>query len=195
MHVAGLVGLAGVVVTAQLKSTTPVKLFDGVTVIVAVFPVAAPAAKLIAPLLVSVIAGAGGAVTVTPTPVLAVIAPLVPVTVAVYVPGVVVNVVETVTVDVPAAVPVMSTGDTALHVAGLVAATGVTAQVNATLPVNPAAGVIVNFAVSPVVAPACKLIAPLLVSAKLGGAVTVTATPVDEVILPVDASLPVTVMV
>jgi membrane glycosyltransferase len=48
-------------------------------------------------------------------------------------------------------------------------------------------------AVSPVVAPAPKLIAPLLVSAKLGGAVTVTLTKVFEVILPVAASFPVTV--
>jgi len=64
-HVAGLVGLAGVVVTAQLKSTTPVKLFEGVTVIVAVSPVVAPATKLSAPLLLSVMPGVPAAVTVT----------------------------------------------------------------------------------------------------------------------------------
>jgi hypothetical protein len=108
---------------------------------------------------------------------------------------VVVEVVVTVTFEVPAVVPVISTGVTALHVAGLVAATGVTAQLRVTLPVNPPAGVIVTVAVSPVVAPAWKLIAPLLVSAKLGGAFTVTLTGVDEVTLPVAASLPVTVMV
>jgi hypothetical protein len=82
-HVAGLVGLVGVVVTVQVRLTLPVNPLDGVTVMVAVSPVAAPATNVSGPLFVSVIAGVGGAVTVTPTPVLAVIAPLVPVTVAV----------------------------------------------------------------------------------------------------------------
>jgi Zn-dependent protease len=82
-HVAGLVGLAGVVVTAQVRLTLPVNPLDGVTVMVAVSPVVVPATKVRFPLLASVIAGVGGAVIVTPTPVLAVIAPLVPVTVAV----------------------------------------------------------------------------------------------------------------
>jgi hypothetical protein len=82
-HVAGLVGLVGVVVTVQVRFTLPVKAFDGVTVMVAVSPVVAPATKLSEPLLLSVIAGVGGAFSVTLTPVLAVIAPLVPVTVAV----------------------------------------------------------------------------------------------------------------
>ena len=105
------------------------------------------------------------------------------------------EVVEIVTVDVPAVVPVMLTGDVAEHVAGLVAATGVTAQVKATLPVNPLDGVTVIVAVSPAVAPAWKLIAPLLVRAKLGGWVTVTLTGVDDVIFPVATSVPVTVTV
>jgi hypothetical protein len=85
-HVAWLVGDVGVVVTAQVKLTLPVNPFDGVTVIVAVFPVVAPAANASAPLLLSAIAGGGGAVTVTLTGVLDVILPVaasVPVTVAV----------------------------------------------------------------------------------------------------------------
>jgi hypothetical protein len=85
-QVAGLVGLAGAVVTEQVRFTTPVNAFDGVTVIVAVSPEVAPATKLSEPLLLSVIAGVGGAVTVTPTPVLDVILPVAtsaPVTVAV----------------------------------------------------------------------------------------------------------------
>jgi hypothetical protein len=80
-HIGGLLAATGV--TAQVRSTTPVNAFDGVTVIVAVSPVVAPAMNVSGPLFVSVIAGTGGAVTVTPTPVLAVSDPLVPVTVAV----------------------------------------------------------------------------------------------------------------
>jgi len=194
VQVAGVLALAGVVVAAQVKSTTPVNPYDGVTVNRRVSPVVAPATKLIAPLLASAIAGGGGAVTVTLTGVLAVILPDVPVTVAVYFPGVVVSVVVTVTVEVPAVVPVISTGVTAEHVAGLTAAVGVTTQVRPTFPVNPPAGVTVTVAVSPVVAPAWKLTAPLFVSAKLGGAFTVTLTIVLELTLPVAASLPVTVM-
>ena len=45
LHVAGLVGLVSVVVTAQLKFTVPVKPPAGVTLIVEVFPVVAPAAR------------------------------------------------------------------------------------------------------------------------------------------------------
>jgi Zn-dependent protease len=105
------------------------------------------------------------------------------------------EVVEIVTVDDPAVVPVMLTGVVAEQVAGLVAATGVTAQVKATLPVNPLDGVRVIVAVLPEVAPAWKVIAPLLLRAKLGGGFTVTLTGVDDVILPVAASAPVTVIV
>ena len=85
-HVAGLVCDVGVVVTAQVKLTLPVNPFDGVTVMVAASPVVAPAANASAPLLLSAIAGGGGAVTVTLTGVLDVILPVaasVPVTVAV----------------------------------------------------------------------------------------------------------------
>jgi len=83
---AGLVAPAGVVVTTQVRSTLPVNPFDGVTVMVAVSPVVAPATKLSAPLLLRVIAGVGGAVTVIPRLVFAVIlvdTVSVPVTVAV----------------------------------------------------------------------------------------------------------------
>jgi hypothetical protein len=189
LHVAGL--LAAVGVTAQLRSTTPVNPYDGVTVIVPVLPVATPAMKLNAPLLLSVIAGGGGAVTETLTGVLAVIVPDVPVTVAVYVPVVVFNDVVIVSVDVPAVVPVISTGVVTAQVPGLAEAVGVIAQVSATFPVNPPAGVTVIVAVLPLVAPAWKLILPLFVSAKLGGALTVTFTVVVPLTVP---SLPVTVM-
>ena len=54
LHVAGLVGLERVVVTAHVKVTEPVNEFDGVTVMVEVFPVDAPALILIAPLLLRV---------------------------------------------------------------------------------------------------------------------------------------------
>jgi hypothetical protein len=104
---------------------------------------------------------------------------------------VVVGVVLTVTVDVPAVVPVISTGVTAEHVAGLTAAVGVTAQARVTFPVNPPEGVTVTVAVSPVAAPAWKLIAPLLLSVMLGGVLTVTLTAVVELTVPF---LPVTVM-
>jgi hypothetical protein len=84
VQVGVLVGLAGVVVTAQVKLTLPVNPFDGATVIVAVSPVVAPATKVSAPLLLSAIPGAGRAVTVTATPVFDVMPPAaVPVTVAV----------------------------------------------------------------------------------------------------------------
>jgi hypothetical protein len=50
-HVGGAVGLLKAVVTAQLKATVPVKPPDGVIVIVDVFPLVAPAATVIPPLL------------------------------------------------------------------------------------------------------------------------------------------------
>jgi hypothetical protein len=96
-------------------------------------------------------------------------------------------------VEDPGAVPVIFTGVVTVQVPGLLAAVGVIAQVRFTFPVKPAAGVIVIATLLPVVAPAWKLIDPVLVSAKLGGAFTVTFTAVLEVTLPVDASLPVTV--
>jgi hypothetical protein len=101
----------------------------------------------------------------------------------------------TVTVDVFAPVAIVTAG--AAHVAGLAAAVGVTVQVRFTRPVNPFDGVTVIVAVSPVVAPATNVIGPLFVSviAGVGGAVTVTLTPVLEVSLPVATSVPVTVAV
>lgn len=65
LQVAGLVGFAGVVVTAQVRLTAPVKPFDGVTEIVAVFPVAALASKVMGPLFERANVGTGAAVTVT----------------------------------------------------------------------------------------------------------------------------------
>jgi hypothetical protein len=52
MHV-GLVALERVVVTAQVSATVPVNEFDGVTVMVEVFPLVAPGLTEIVPLLVS----------------------------------------------------------------------------------------------------------------------------------------------
>jgi hypothetical protein len=181
-HVAGLVGLEGVVVTAQVSPTVDVNAFTGATVIVAVLPEVAPTPKVIGPLLLSVKLGTPS--TVTPTAVLPVTLPVaasLPVTVALYDPGVVDAVVVTITVQV----------------AGLLAATGVTAQVRSTTPVNPYDGVTVTVPESPVAAPATKLSAPLLVSAIAGGggAVTVAVTFVVELSLPVAASLPVTATV
>lgn len=65
LQVAGLVGFVSVVVTAQVRLTAPVKPFDGVTVIVAVLPVAALASKVMGPLFESERLGDGAAVTVT----------------------------------------------------------------------------------------------------------------------------------
>jgi len=197
-HVAGLVGLEGVVVTAQVSPTVDVNAFTGATVIVAVLPEVAPTPKVIGPLLLSVKLGTPS--TVTPTAVLPVTLPVaasLPVTVALYDPGVVDAVVVTITVDVCAPVPVMSTVGPAVQVAGLLAATGVTAQVRSTTPVNPYDGVTVTVPESPVAAPATKLSAPLLVSAIAGGggAFTVAVTFVVELSLPVAASLPVTATV
>jgi hypothetical protein len=197
-HVGMLVGLEIAVVTAHISVTLDVKLFTGVTVIVAVLPEVRPAPKVIGPLLVSPKPGIPCTVTFTAVdPVTFPVAASAPDTVAVYDPGVVDAVVVTVSVVDCAPVPVISTVGPTLHVAGLLAATGVTAQVTLTFPVNPYDGVTVIVAVSPVVAPATKLSAPLLVSAIAGGggAVTVTVTVVLAVIRPVAASLPVTVAV
>jgi len=74
------------------------------------------------------------------------------------VPGVVVAVESTVSVEVTAAVPVTSGAvGLKLQVAGLVAATGVTAQVRFTVPVKPPDGVTEMVEVFPVVAPPVRL--------------------------------------
>lgn len=104
-------------------------------------------------------------------------------------------VVATVSVEVTAAAPVMLAEDGIEQVAGLVALAGlvVTAQLRVTAPVNPLEGVTLIVEVFPVVAPAATLIAPLLLSEKLAAGFTVTLTGVLDVIVPVAASVPVTV--
>jgi hypothetical protein len=78
---------------------------------------------------------------------------------------VVVGVVVTVNRSVP--VPEATEGEPRLHVAGLVAPEGpVTAQVIATVPLNPFDGETVIVDVLPVVAPAVRLRFPLLLSRK-----------------------------
>jgi hypothetical protein len=64
-QVAGLTAPVGIVVTAQVRPTDPVNPFEGVTVIVDVFPVVALASTLMLPLLVRPKLGVGAAVTVT----------------------------------------------------------------------------------------------------------------------------------
>jgi hypothetical protein len=110
---------------------------------------------------------------------------------------VVVDVVATTTLfDVPPGTPT-GVAENMLHVAGLVGLVGVlvTAQVISTLPVNEFTGVMVIVAVLFEVAPAWKLIGPLLLSVKLGTPRTVTLTAVEPVTFPVAASLPVIVAV
>lgn len=64
-QVTGLVAPAGAVVTAQLKFTAPVNPLEGVTVMLAVFPVVAPASKLMPPPFDRANPGTGAEVTVT----------------------------------------------------------------------------------------------------------------------------------
>ena len=83
------------------------------------------------------------------------------------------SVVETVSVAVPAAAPVMLTGlvEPKLRVGGLTAPDGleVIAAVNATLPVNPPLGVTVIVEVFPVAAPGATVTAvPLMVKSGAG---------------------------
>jgi hypothetical protein len=156
-QVAGLVAPAGLVVTEQLRVTAPVKPLVGVTLIVEVLPVVAPAATLIAPALLRENVEIG--LTVTLTGVVAVILPVaasVPVTVTAYAPVVVVEVVETASAAVAAVAPPMATEVGREHVAGLVAPAGlvVTAQVRLTVPIKPPDGVTLIVEVLPVVAPA-----------------------------------------
>lgn len=75
-QVGGSLGLAILVVTAQVRLTEAAKPPDGVTVMVAVFPDAAPGAMVRLPLFVSAKLGLAGAVTVTFTLVLAEIFPV-----------------------------------------------------------------------------------------------------------------------
>jgi hypothetical protein len=105
----------------------------------------------------------------------------------------------TVSVAVAAEAPVMLTLDGTLQVGGSLGLVivVVTAQVRLTAAANPPAGVTVIVEVSPLVAPGAMLRLPLLESANAGfpaGAVTVTFTVVLAVIVPVAASVPVTVI-
>jgi hypothetical protein len=109
-------------------------------------------------------------------------------------------VVAMVTVEVAAAVPLTAIDAGMEQVGGSLGLLMlvVTAQVRLICPVKPLEGVAVMVAELPVVAPALMVRAPLLVSAKVPLApddppVTVTLTAVVEVVLPVLASVPVTV--
>ena len=115
--------------------------------------------------------------------------PLVPVTIIVYMPPVVVAVVVTVRVEVTADVPVMSgVGGLRAQVAGLTAPDGpVTEQASATLPVNPLDGVRVIVEVLPVVAPPSndKVVGlASMLKVGVGAAVTLAVTVVLAVTLP-----------
>ena len=101
-----------------------------------------------------------------------------------------------VSVAVTAVVPVTLSDAGTVQVTGLTALAGdvVTAQLRATVPVNPFEGVMLTVDVLPVVAPAVTVIAPLLLSANVAGgvtAVTVTFAVVVCVMLP---DVPVTVI-
>ena len=90
-------------------------------------------------------------------------------------------VVITLSVTVCAGAPLIVTeaGET-LYVAGSLAAAGLTAQVNATAPLNPPEPVTLTVAVLPVAAPGATVIPPLFVSAKPGGtALTVITTALE----------------
>jgi hypothetical protein len=148
------------------------------------------------PLLLRLIVGAG-AVTVTETTVGVGVAT--PVALAetdtMYAPAVVVDVEVTVSSAVAGAEPVIETGVTTEQVGTLVPVVGVTAQLSATEPVNPPAGVteIVDVPEPPA---AGSVMDPLLLSAMVGvtaAAFTVSGTVVVAVVTP--AAVPVTVTV
>ena len=125
----------------QVRLTTPVKPFDGVTVMVDVVLEPGPAITAAAEL--SAKPGGGGAMTVTGIAVEAVILPVasVPVSNSEYVPAVVVEVEFTFTVAVAAEVPVMF-ARAGVHVGIETAFDGpVMTQVRLTAPVNPPKGV------------------------------------------------------
>jgi hypothetical protein len=65
VHVGGAVGLVKAVATAQLRLTVPVKPPNGVIVMVAVFPVVAPGATVMPPLLLNAKPGLDAWVTLT----------------------------------------------------------------------------------------------------------------------------------
>lgn len=120
-----------------------------------------------------------GAVTVAATVVVAERLPDVPVTVAVYEPGVVAASVLMVSVAETGPVPVIAEGCVVVQVGRLAtpAELAMMAQVSATLPVNPLAGVKVMVEVP--LAPAAKAARVVPLKEKVGnaGAATVMATP------------------
>ena len=121
---------------------------------------------------------------VTPTTVVCMVEPEVPVTVTRYAPMVVVE--EVLIVRVAATGDALATFTVlvALQVAGLVALVGtvVMAQLRLTVPVNPPVGETVMDVVLPVEAPAAKVMLPPLLRLKLGAAVTVTVFDPDAVL-------------
>jgi hypothetical protein len=188
----------GELVSAQLTFTWPVKPPAGVTEITDVLPVIAPGATVMLPLLVSAIDGT--AETFTVTVVLAVAMPVaVAFTVNVYAPLVVPVWVATVSVLLAAVVPLIDTGVVTVHVGVSVEPPGelVIAQVRFTAPVNPPTGLTLIAEVFPDVAPAAKVsvpgFAPSDNPATGGVVVTVIETTTLDVIVPVAASLAVTV--
>jgi hypothetical protein len=80
-HVTALTIVPAGLATAQVSVTGPVNPFDGVTLIVEVFPAVAPCTIEMLPLLLRENDGTGAAVTVTLTAVVEVMLPEVPVTV------------------------------------------------------------------------------------------------------------------
>jgi hypothetical protein len=105
----------------------------------------------------------------------------------------------TVSVAVVADAPVMLTLDGRMQVGGSLGLTMlvVTAQERLTAAANPPEGVTVMVEVFPVVAPGERVRSPLFARANAGlgaGAVTLTFTAVLAVIVPVAASVPVTVI-
>lgn len=178
----------GAEVTEQVKATVPVKPATGVAVMVEV-PVA-PCEAIVTAVPASVKLG-GIAVTVTAMTVVAVRLPEVPVTDRVYAPAAVELLVLMVSEAVAALAPV--TLAEAVEQVGLSAVTApegaeVTAQVSATEPVNPFAGVAVIVEVP--VAPGEAMVTAEPVRENTGGGTTFTATAVVAVRFP---EMPVTV--
>jgi len=174
LHVTGLVAPAGLVVTAQVRSTVPVNESEGVAVIVDV-PLA-PCVTLTAPL--SLKLKLGPALTVTFTVVLALTLPDTPATENMYAPGVVPVVVVMVSCEFSGPAPVTFTeaGSTP-QVGATMPGGGLTIkQESATVPVKPLVGVTVMAEVFPVVAPGSTVMLPPLLSVKPGVAAAVPPT-------------------
>ncbi len=176
--------------TAHVNDTAPLNPPPGVTVMVEVLPVVAPAATVIPPLSLSTTVGFGE-LTVTGTAVVAFAMPVpVLVTVTVYAPEVVAEVDVTVSVAVPAVAAVRVTGEVTEQVGPPL---GATVQVNATGPLNPPEGdnVMVEVPLPPV---AGSVMEPLLVSVTCGfGAIEVDTVTGTDVVNTWPLFVPVTV--